>query len=233
MNQNKEELTQTTSLNIHQYHKDYVKGLCYSEMSNTLISCGLDGFITLYNIEEYNKTQNIRANRDNILFEMKNSNSIYSIDCDETGRIIISSVYENILSGFDIRQKREIFNLRGHKDLIRNVKISKDGKLGVSSSHDKTVKVWDLFSHRVLKNFEFSNESIHSMTIDNSFNKILTGSKKGELSFIDLPSGNYFKIDSLGEDITSIGLNSKFDLLVSTSQSKLYEYVYFLFNFRI
>jgi hypothetical protein len=65
------------------------------------------------------------------------------------------------------------------------------------------------------------------MTIDNSFNKIFTGSKNGELAFIDLPSGNYFKIDNLGEDITSIALNNKFDLLVSTSQSKLYEYVYF------
>lgn len=63
------------------------------------------------------------------------------------------------------------------------------------------------------------------MTIDNNFNKIFTGSKNGDLSFIDLPSGSYFKIDNLKDNITSIGLNNNFDIIASTSNSKLYEYV--------
>jgi WD40 repeat protein len=33
--------------------------------------------------------------------------------------------------------------LRGHSDWVRSVAYSQDGKLIVSGSHDRTVRIWD------------------------------------------------------------------------------------------
>jgi WD40 repeat protein len=128
-NKHSENYTISSSHLIHQYHKDYIKSLCYSEVSHTLYSCGLDGLISSYNIEEYNKTSTIKPGRENIIFSTPNNNSIYSMDCDQTGRIILASIYENLLIGIDTRQRKDILHLRGHTDIIRNVRLSPDGRI--------------------------------------------------------------------------------------------------------
>jgi len=38
----------------------------------------------------------------------------------------------------------EIMNLLGHSDVVTGVIISKDGKKIISSSCDKTIKIWNL-----------------------------------------------------------------------------------------
>lgn len=86
----------TPTYSIHQYHKDYIKSLCYKEGLNYLYACGYDGVITGHNIEEYGKTNSIKLNADNYLYKSTNNNSIYSIDCDEKGNLLLASVYENV-----------------------------------------------------------------------------------------------------------------------------------------
>jgi WD40 repeat protein len=103
--------------------------MCYSEESHYLFSSGYDGFISCHNIEEYNKTGTIKFNSENLIYSNSQGNSIYSIDCDSTGRIILASTYENTIVGFDVRQKKEIMHLRMHKDIVRGLRISPDGKI--------------------------------------------------------------------------------------------------------
>ncbi len=127
--------------------------------------------------------------------------------------------------GIDIRQKKEAFHLRGHKDIIREVKISSDGKMGISISSDKTVKLWDLYTHRVLKNWDYHQDSVYSLSISDNFTKFISGSKNGEIYFTDIMKSVYCKIAKQNEPITSLALSNNLDILATTSNSKIYEFV--------
>lgn len=129
------------------------------------------------------------------------------------------------ISGIDVRQKKETFHLRGHKDIVRGVQISPDGKIGLSVSSDKTVKVWDLYTHKVLKNWEFHTDSVHSLFVNDTFTKILTGSKNGEIFLTDLSRSVFCKIDTVNEPITSLAMSDNLEIYAATSQNKLFEYV--------
>jgi WD40 repeat protein len=112
----------------HQIHKDYIRALCYNSFNSTLFASGYDGIISYYNIEEYNKTGSIKYDSSGQFMSMKDK-SIYSMSCDTSGKLLIASIYENVISGIDLRQRKEIFHLRGHNDIIRGVKLSPDGKI--------------------------------------------------------------------------------------------------------
>jgi WD40 repeat protein len=82
---------------IHSYQNDYIKSLCYNEEQKFLYSCSYDGTITQFNIEEFRKTNKIKFDRgSNILYEMGEQKSIFSIDCDISGKLLLASVYENV-----------------------------------------------------------------------------------------------------------------------------------------
>ncbi len=80
--------------------------------------------------------------------------------------------------------------------------------------------------HRVLKNWDFHTDSIHSLFVNNYFTKLITGSKNGELYLTDISKNSYCLIDSVkNENIISIAMNNKNELFVGTDKSKLLQYV--------
>lgn len=79
---------------MSEYHTDYIKTLCYSEDINYLYSGGLDGQIISTDINQCKKVNTYEYNKDNVL--LAQSNSVYSIDCDKSGNILIASIYENV-----------------------------------------------------------------------------------------------------------------------------------------
>ncbi len=82
-------------------------------------------------------------------------------------------------------------------------------------------------NHRVLKNWEFHNDSIFSLGVSEGFTKIVTGGKNGEIFVTDLTKGAYTKVDNVGEHVTSVALKTTgdFTILASTSGNKIHEYV--------
>ena len=119
--------------------------------------------------------------------------------------------------------------MRGHKDIVRTIKISPDSKLAMTVSSDKTVKLWDLHTHKVLKNFDFhKDDSVMAMSCNKDFTKMVTGSRKGEIFFTDIAKSIYCRMDNLKEEsILSLALsNDSQYIFATTSKNKLIEYVY-------
>jgi WD40 repeat protein len=69
-------------------------------------------------------------------------------------RYLAAAAYWGVLRGnekeppsvveiWDLRDKRIVATLRGHGDLITNVAYSKDGRRVITSSRDRTIRVWD------------------------------------------------------------------------------------------
>jgi len=88
--------------------------------------------------------------------------------------------------------------------------------------------------HRILKNWDFHTDSIHSLFVNEYFNKVITGSKNGEIFLTDLSKNCYCLIDYVkNENIISVAMNENNQILVGSDKSKLLQYVKFkfLFNF--
>ena len=83
-------------------------------------------------------------------------------------------------------------------------------------------------NHKVLKNLEFHTDSIQALFINDNFNKILSGSRNGEIFLTTLPLGCYYQIDNIDQHVTSLCMNefeNNFSILSSTANSKILEYV--------
>jgi hypothetical protein len=78
-------------------------------------------------------------------------------------------------------------------------------------------------THKILKHWEFHTDSIHSLYVNEGFNKILSGSRNGEVYLTDLTMGCYCNLTKKQGIITSLFMSSSTNILLSTSQGELHE----------
>jgi WD40 repeat protein len=64
---------------------------------------------------------------------------------EEVSHRALTFVFAAACTGADLwgRVDEQKCTLRGHSDWVRSVAYSQDGKLIVSGSHDRTVRIWD------------------------------------------------------------------------------------------
>ncbi|KAJ3210473.1 hypothetical protein HDU82_008053 [Entophlyctis luteolus] len=70
--------------------------------------------------------------------------SIYALACNPGGTAIVSGSPDKIIRVWDPRSGKQAIGLNGHRDNIRALLISDDGKWVISASSDTTIKLWSL-----------------------------------------------------------------------------------------
>ena len=204
------------SLTYSYYHNDYITSIKYNTYNELLYSSGLDGKIYSINVNNNNSKNEI----------LSKESSIYSIDICENENILSAALYEeNKIVIIDLNSNKEICKLHGHNDLIRNIRISPDGKNLISVSSDKTIKFWDISKKKFIYNLDYHNSSIHSLFINNDFNKMITGSIDGEIYLNDFQMENYALFDKIDDCILDIQMNENENQIITSSRNgKLYIY---------
>jgi hypothetical protein len=61
-----------------------------------LFSAGLDGLIAQFNLEEFRNSA-LKIDAKNVIFNSQGGNSIFSISTDYTGKLLLCSIYENVV----------------------------------------------------------------------------------------------------------------------------------------
>lgn len=69
--------------------------------------------------------------------------------------------------------------LRGHSDAVYDVAFSRDGKLLVSSSYDKTVKLWDLDTARVVATLSQHQDQVFRVALSHDETTLASASGDG------------------------------------------------------
>ena len=70
-------------------------------------------------------------------------------------------------------------HIDSHNYRLNDIIFSNDGKLLATCSIDKTLKLWDLNTGKILKSFEFSNDWVTKIAFLN--NMIICGTYRGNI----------------------------------------------------
>ncbi|RCK63138.1 WD repeat-containing protein 48 [Candida viswanathii] len=161
-------------------HTDYIKKLSPFQSQPTIVSGGLDGRMVVWDLNQLKPLQTLenRATGSSIT-------SIYSL-ANNNSNIISAGGPSNTINVFDKRTANPfIRNLIGHQDNIRCLLMN--DKFILSGSSDTTIKLWDLRTFKVYKNFDIHDYSVWSLySTDNEFKNFYSGDNDGNIVKTDL-----------------------------------------------
>ena len=186
--------------NIHKLpniHTDYIKKLSPFVTKPTIVSGGLDGKIIVWDLNELKPIQLIENKANGVL-----SPSIYSLSNNHSN-IISTGGPNNTINIFDQRANNPfIRNLIGHQDNIRCLLMN--DQFILSGSSDTTIKLWDLRTFKVYKNFDIHDDSVWSLysqsTSHDSFKTFYSGDKSGNIIKTDLSRVSIFNTRTSNDD---------------------------------
>lgn len=130
------------------------------------------------------------------------SPSIYSLSNNHSN-IISTGGPNNTINIFDQRANNPfIRNLIGHQDNIRCLLMN--DQFILSGSSDTTIKLWDLRTFKVYKNFDIHDDSVWSLysqsTSHDSFKTFYSGDKSGNIIKTDLSRVSIFNTRTSNDD---------------------------------
>mmetsp|Transcript_17612 Transcript_17612/g.42721 ORF Transcript_17612/g.42721 Transcript_17612/m.42721 type:complete len:316 (+) Transcript_17612:16-963(+) len=111
-----------------------------------------------------------------ICIATENPNIIVSSSRDKT-----ALVWEIDLEIDDIPRPKK--RLRGHSHFVSDCKLSSDGQFCISSSWDKTLRLWDLNSGKTLQKFIGHKKDVLSVSLSKDNRHIVSGSRDSSVKF--------------------------------------------------
>ncbi len=138
---------------VHEIYEKNVKHLTgslgwsadvvFSPDSNKVVSWNMDGDIWIWDSSKGELTGTFKGKKNKWGMALAWSPEGTFV---AAGRIVITI--------WDVESKNQIRTLEGHKDFIRDIVFSPDGKYLASASMDKTVRVWDMSTGKSLYTLE-------------------------------------------------------------------------------
>ncbi|MBO1350910.1 MAG: trypsin-like peptidase domain-containing protein [Hormoscilla sp. GUM202] len=111
--------------------------------------------------------------------------------------------------------------LKGHSSSVTSVAISPDGKLLASGSWDKTIKIWNLGSGRLLRTLTGHSNLVISVAISPDGQLLASGSNDKTIKIWNLGSGRLLRTLTGDSDwVWSVAISPDGQLLASGSRDK-------------
>ena len=124
--------------------------------------------------------------------------AIASLALSLTGRILYSAGVDFTIQVWDLgkvedrskqNQSKQIGIIQGHKQIVTSLALSANGKLLVSGSRDKTIKIWDARSGKEILTLTGHIGYVNSVAITPDSKTIITGSQDTTIKLWDIQTG--------------------------------------------
>src|SRR5215468_9521678 len=106
--------------------------------------------------------------------------------------------------------------LEGHADWVNGVAVSGDGRLAVSASADKTLKVWEVESGRLLRTLEGHADEVNGVAVSGDGRLAVSASDDQTLKVWEVESGRLLRtLEGHADWVTGVAVSRDGRLAVS------------------
>lgn len=146
-------------------HVKHITGLAFLPDSKTLVSCGVDGQIFIWDVVKGKQLRKFEGHK----------GGAYSVAISPDGKLLASAGADKLIRLWDTKTWQEVRQFKGHTDTVATVAFSPDGKLLASGSYDKTIRFWDPKTGKELRQLLGHVSRVTSVTFSPDGKKLVSG----------------------------------------------------------
>jgi WD40 repeat protein len=152
----------------------------------------------------------------------------HSMALSQDGQTLVTGSYRKIKVWHPLQQGRIIsFDtqphhiLIGHSHIVRSLAVSADGKILVSASRDKTIKIWNLQTGELIRNLKGHRDGVYAIALSPNEKIIASGSADKTIKLWHLETGELLgTFTGHTSAVTAIAFTASGEMLVSGSLDK-------------
>ena len=188
-----------------------------SNKSNYFATVAGDGYLNLWAKDNFKQIWSIRKDNTESL-----AAACLSISHDDN--LIVVGYADNTIAFFDINKKIQIGEFQVHNQGVYSVRFLSNMKKLITSSLDKTIKIWDIIykddkiNLNLWKTLDKHNDFVLSLDLDFSGKYLLSGSKDTTAILSSIENGEMlYSINSHTNAIISVSCNPKRNMFCTGS----------------
>ncbi|MDZ7957862.1 MAG: WD40 repeat domain-containing protein [Aulosira sp. DedQUE10] len=153
----------------------------------------------------------------------------HSLALSQDGQTLVTGSYRKIkvwctshLAGVtNLKDVQPLYNLMGHSHIVRSLAISANGKLLISGSRDRTIKIWQLETGELISTLRGHTDEVCTITLSPDEQIIASGSADKTIKLWHLATGELLSTFTGHTDtVTAVEFTASGEMLVSGSLDK-------------
>jgi WD40 repeat protein len=142
--------------------------------------------------------------------KITNTNAISSIAVGLDKKTVFCSDNTGVIKKYDmLNPSVPVVNYEGHTDQVNCIVLSKDGKILISASSDKTIKVWNTVNGKLEKTLTGHDWKVLTVAISANGKYIISGSNDGSTKLWDIETGKEIKsFDNIGTNVRGVAISA-------------------------
>lgn len=108
----------------------------------------------------------------------------------------------------------------GHARGIAAMTVSRDGSRALTGSEDRTLKLWDTASGKLLRTFEGHTDYLFAVALSSDARLALSGSQDGTARLWDIETGRALRVFTEGEQVFAVGFSPDGRTILTGGRSK-------------
>ncbi|WP_427157181.1 eIF2A-related protein [Aliinostoc sp. HNIBRCY26] len=133
-------------------------------------------------------------------------NNVQDLQFSPDGKIFVSAGWDGKVT---IWRRKQIVNASqlttflAHRDIIQTVRISQNGKLLATASADKTIKIWDIQTQKLLQTLKGHQDRVTSISFSPDNQTIVSGSADKTIKIWQLSNGHLLRTITGHHDVVN------------------------------
>lgn len=114
--------------------------------------------------------------------------------------------------------------LRGHDDVVFSIAFTPDGAQLASASFDQSVKLWDVKSHTMIREYHHHSDFVYAVAFSPDGKQLVSSSKDRTIALVDVATGkSVFTFSGMEQDVMAVAFHPEAKSVVSSGfESNLY-----------